>query len=138
MYNFQLMKTHPNTDKLAAGLSIACALHCLLVPSFLIVTSGAIALSIDNEFIHWAILFLAFPVSMYALFTGVSNHNNYAIFLAGVAGLGVLVATALSESFLTETRVIIFTLIGSAFVVYAHMKNFQLCKELDCDCHDVM
>jgi len=51
------MKTHPIADKFAAGLSIACALHCLLVPSFLIVTSGALALSIDNELIHWAILF---------------------------------------------------------------------------------
>ena len=132
------MKTHPNSDKLAAGLSIVCALHCLLVPSFFIVTSGALALSIDNEFIHWAILFLAIPISIYALFTGVSNHNNFAVFLLGISGLGVLTATALSESFLTELNVIIFTLMGSALVVYAHMRNFQLCKELDCDCHDVI
>ena len=132
------MKTHPITDKFAAGLSIACALHCLLVPSFLIVTSGALALSIDNELIHWAILFLAIPISVYALITGVSNHNDYGVFLIGLAGLGVLTATALSESFLTETSVIIFTVIGSALVVYAHTKNFQLCKELDCDCHDVV
>ena len=132
------MKTHPITDKFAAGLSIACALHCLLVPSFLIITSGALTLSIDNELIHWAILFLAFPISVYALVTGVSNHKNYGIFLVGVAGLGILIATALSESFLTETSVIIFTLMGSAFVVYAHTKNFQLCKELDCDCHDIV
>ena len=132
------MKTHPITDKFAAGLSIACALHCLLVPSFLIVTSGALALSIDNELIHWAILFLAIPISVYALITGVSNHNDYGVFLVGLAGLGVLTAIALSESFLTETSVIIFTFIGSALVVYAHTKNFQLCKELDCDCHDVV
>ena len=132
------MKTHPITDKLAAGLSIACALHCLLVPSFLIVTSGALALSIDNELIHWAFLSLAFPISVYALVTGVSNHDDYSVFLIGLAGLGVLVAVALSESFLTETSVIILTLMGSAFVVYAHTKNFQLCKELDCDCHDVV
>ena len=130
------MKIHPITDKFAAGLSIACLLHCLLVPSFLIVSSGALALSIDNELIHWTILFLAIPVSIYALVTGVSNHNNFAVFLVGLAGLGILFATALSESFLTETYVIIFTLMGSAFVVYAHFKNFQLCKELDCDCHD--
>ena len=132
------MKIYPITDKFAAGLSIACALHCLLVPSFLIVSSGALALSIDNEFIHWTILFLAIPVSIYALATGVSNHNDYAVFLIGLAGLGTLFATALSESFLTETSVIIFTLMGSALVVYAHSKNFQLCKELDCDCHDVI
>ena len=132
------MKTHPITDKFAASLSIACALHCLLVPSFLIVTSGTLALSIDNEFIHWAILFLAIPISIYALVTGASNHNHYGVFLIGMAGLGILVATALSESFLAETYVIIFTLAGSAFVVFAHLKNFQLCKELDCDCHDIV
>ena len=130
------MKTNPTTDKFAAGLSIACALHCLLVPSFFIVTSGALTLSIDNEFIHWAILFLAIPISTYALISGVSNHNDYGVFLLGLAGLGVLITTALSESFLTETSVTIFTLLGSALVVYAHTRNFQLCKELDCDCHD--
>ena len=132
------MKTHPITDKFAAGLSIACALHCLLVPSFFIITSGALSLSIDNELIHWVILFLAIPVSVYALVTGVINHNDYVVFLVGIAGLSVLTATALSESILTETAVIIFTLIGSALVVNAHTKNFQLCKELDCDCHDVV
>ena len=132
------MKTHPITDKFAAGLSIACALHCLLVPSFLIITSGALSLSIDNELIHWVILFLAIPVSVYALVTGVINHNDYVVFLVGIVGLSVLTATALSESILTETAVIIFTLIGSALVVNAHTKNFQLCKELDCDCHDVV
>jgi len=132
------MKTHPITDKFAAGLSIACALHCLLVPSFLIVTSGALALSIDNELIHWAILFLAIPISVYALITGVLNHKDYAVFLVGLAGLGILFVTALSESSISETLVIALTLLGSALVVYAHMKNFQLCKELDCDCHDVV
>ena len=132
------MKTHPIADKFAAGLSIACALHCLLVPSFLIVTSGALALSIDNELIHWTILFLALPISVYALITGVSNHDDYGVFLAGLAGLGILIASALSESLLKETAVIIFTLMGSTLLVYAHTKNFQLCKELDCDCHDVV
>ena len=124
------MKIHPITDKFAAGLSIACALHCLLVPSFLIVSSGALALSIDNELIHWTILFLAIPVSIYALVTGVSNHNDYAVFLVGLAGLGIIFATALSESLLTETSVIIFTLMGSALVVYAHLKNFQFSSEV--------
>ena len=76
--------------------------------------------------------------SVYALITGVSNHNDYGVFLEGLAGLGVLFATALSESFLTEISVIIFTLMGSTLVAYAHTKNFQLCKELDCDCHDIV
>ena len=132
------MKTHPITDKFAAGLSIACALHCLFVPTFFIITSGALALTIDNEFIHWGILFIAVPVSLYALITGALNHKNNKIFLIGIAGLGVLITTALSESLLTEVYVIIFTLMGSALVVYSHFYNFKLCKELECECHDVI
>ena len=81
---------------------------------------------------------MAIPISLYALLTGASNHKSYAVFLVGLAGLGVLTSTALSESYLTETHVIVFTLIGSILVVSAHMKNFQLCKDLDCDCHDVV
>ena len=81
----------------------------------LIVTSGNWRF-LNNEFIHWAILFLVSQLFMH--FTGVSNHNG--VFLLDWQGLGVLVATALS--FLTETSVIIFTLMGSALVVYAHKK----------------
>ena len=81
---------------------------------------------------------MAIPISVYALVTGASNHKDYGVFLVGLSGLGVLTATALSEAFLSETSVIIFTLMGSALVVYAHTRNFQLCKELDCDCHDVV
>ena len=50
-----------------------------------------------------------------------------------------LILCALASSDIEKIlSVIIFTLMGSALVVYAHLKNFQLCKELDCDCHDVI
>ena len=29
------------------------------------------------------------------------------------------------------------TLLGSLFVIYAHYKNHQICKELNCDCHNL-
>ena len=138
MKGFEMIKTQLTTDKLAMSLSTICVLHCFLTPSFLILTSGIFALTIDNEFVHGLILFLAVPISVYALITGVSNHNDYGIFLAGLAGLGILIATALSESSLSEISVIILTSLGAAIVVYAHTKNFQLCKELNCDCHDVV
>ena len=46
------MNTQVKADKLSITLSLACMIHCLLMPSFLILTSGFLALSIDNEFIH--------------------------------------------------------------------------------------
>jgi len=68
------MNTQVNADKASITLSLACMIHCLLMPSFLVLTSGFFALSIDNEFIHKAFLIIVLPVSLYALITGYRNH----------------------------------------------------------------
>ena len=64
--------TQEYSDKTAISLSALCLVHCLLAPSFLVFLSGYISLSYNNELIHYAILFIAIPVSLYALFTGVA------------------------------------------------------------------
>ncbi len=96
------------TDKLAISLSTICVLHCLFMPSFLILSSWFAAFSLNNEFVHYAILFAAVPVSAYALVKG----------------------------FFGEIGEKSLTVLGSLFVIYAHYKNHQICKELDCDCHE--
>ena len=61
------MNTQLNSDKISITLSLACMIHCLLMPSFLILTSGYQAISIDNEFIHkvFLILVLAYQLCMH-------------------------------------------------------------------------
>ena len=68
-----MIKRQQASDKIAGSLSLACALHCLFMPSFLIVTSGFLSVSIDNELIHLVILLAALPVSIYALARGRPN-----------------------------------------------------------------
>ena len=52
-------------------------------------------------------------------------------------GLGLLVlAVILGEEVIGEIGEQGVTLLGSMFVVYAHYKNHQTCKEMDCSCHD--
>ena len=124
------------TDKLAISLSTICVLHCLFMPSFLILSSWFAVFSVDNEFIHYSILFAAVPVSAYALMKGYLNHNKLSYFLFGIFGLTVLVFAVLTTSIFGEIGEKSFTVLGSLFVIYAHYKNHQICKELDCDCHD--
>ena len=69
------MNTQLFTDKLAISLSAICVLHCLFMPSFLILSSWFVAFSINNELIHYAILIVAIPVSAFALVRGYKNHN---------------------------------------------------------------
>ncbi len=119
------------------ALSSACAIHCFFSPAFILLTSGLFSFSFDNESVHYLILLIALPVSLYALISGFMNHKTAYLLTVGVFGLFVLLlAVALGESIMGELGEKTFTLIGSFLVVYAHFKNHQACKELDCSCHD--
>ena len=131
------MNTQVNADKASITLSMACMIHCLLMPSFLILTSGFFALSIDNELIHKAFLIIVLPVSLYALITGYRNHRILSYFYIGTSGLWILIfAVFFGEGVLGEFAEKSLTLLGSIIVASAHYKNYQACKELACECHD--
>ena len=134
----QLTSAQRNSDKLSIFISITCALHCLLMPAFLITTSSFIALQIDNEFLHGVMLLIIIPISTFALLAGLSNHDGKTPFLIGFIGLIILLyAFFAGEEILGEWGEIIITLIGSAILVFAHWQNFKLCRDKECDdCHD--
>jgi hypothetical protein len=131
------MNTQLFTDKLAISLSAICVLHCLFMPSFLILSSWFAAFSIDNEFIHYAILIVAIPVSAFALIRGFKNHKKLSYFVYGFFGLFLLAFAVLAAGITGEIGEKSLTLLGSLFVIYAHYKNHQICKELNCDCHNL-
>ena len=123
------MNTQLLTDKLAISLSAICVLHCLFMPSFLILSSWFAAFSIDNEFIHYAILTVAIPVSAFALIKGFKNHKKLSYFVYGFFGLFLLAFAVLAAGITGEIGEKSLTLLGSLFVIYAHYKNHQICKE---------
>ncbi|MFL2482379.1 MAG: MerC domain-containing protein [Woeseiaceae bacterium] len=125
------------TDKFAMTLSLACVIHCFFVPSFFILTSGFLSFSLDNEFIHKLLVWVAVPISSFALFTGYKNHKTTTFLPIGILGLtALIVAVVLGESMLGEYGEKGFTLLGSMLVALSHFKNYQICKKLDCTCHD--
>ena len=131
------MNTQVNADKASITLSMACMIHCLLMPSFLVLTSGFFALSIDNELIHKAFLIIVLPVSLYAWITGYRNHKVLSYFYIGTSGLWLLIfAIFFGESVFGELAEKSLTLLGSIIVASAHYKNYKACKELACECHD--
>ena len=131
-----MIKTQYTTDKFAMALSLACAAHCFFTPSFLILTSGFLSFSVDNEFIHALILLVATPIIIYALFVGYRNHKTFSFLPVGILGLFLLLsAVLLGESMLGEFGEKAWTLSGSILVAYSHFKNYNLCKNLDCSCH---
>ena len=129
--------TQEYSDKTAISLSALCLVHCLLVPSFLVFLSGYISLSYNNELIHYAILFIAIPVSIYALIAGVKNHSSYTYLYVGLLGiLTLILAVTLGVQMWGEAGEKILTTVGALLVAISHFKNYRLCREVECDsCH---
>ena len=126
-----------NSDKVAVTLSTACVLHCFFAPSFIILTSGFLSISIDNELVHYLILLLAVPISSFALYLGWKNHKNTSFLPFGIIGLLALFdAVLMGEAMLGEAGERAITLLGSLLVAYSHYRNHQECKAVECDsCH---
>jgi predicted permease len=96
-----------------------------------------VSLSYNNELIHYGILFIAIPVSIYALVTGVRNHNSYSYLYFGLLGiLTLILAVTLGAQIWGEAGEKILTTIGALLVAISHFKNYRLCREVECDsCH---
>jgi len=132
-----MIKTQLAADKLAMTLSMVCVVHCFFTPSFLILTSGLLPFSFDNEFIHNLILLVAVPISLFALTEGYRNHKSISFLPFGIAGTLMLIfAVFLGEIFLGEFGEKGLTLLGSIFVACSHLKNYQACKKINCSCHE--
>ena len=124
------------TDGVAISLSFLCVAHCLFTPSFIILAPSFLAFSLDNEFIHYLIILLAIPISLYALTSGYRAHDRISFLFIGIFGLSILfLAILMGENILGEYGEKGLTLLGSIIVAFSHFKNLKICKELDCDCH---
>ena len=133
----QLINAQKISDKISIAASMLCLIHCLVLPSFLVIFSSYISLSLDIEIIHYMLLFLVIPTSVFALTLGLKNHNNIFVFLLGLVGIASLIFALFTDmTFLNFSGEILFTTLGSFLISSAHYKNYKLCIHLDCDCHD--
>ncbi len=128
------------TDKLAIGLSMACTIHCLVLPILLIMLPSLAALNIHDESFHLWMAIAVIPTSLYALSLGCKEHKRYQLLYMGIIGLTLLIsALILGEERIGETGEKILTVLGSSLLVLGHWSNFRLCQTLQhkhCSCSD--
>lgn len=131
MNTFQVL-----TDKFSIGLSLLCAIHCLVLPLMLALLPSLTILQLDNETVHYWMLAAVLPISVYALTMGCKQHNNYRLFVLGGIGLALLfMAVLLGEDRIGEWGEKILTLFGATLVAIGHFLNFRLCQShTDCAC----
>ena len=130
------MKSQLTSDKFAMSFSAICMMHCLFAPSLIVVSYSSLALTLESEIIHKAILLLTIPVSIFAISLGYKNHSNNSIIYTGIAGLTILISALLIGESIGENAELILTILGSLMVITCHYKNYDVCKKLNCDCHE--
>ena len=124
-------------DKSAIALSVLCALHCLLLPTAIVLYPSTLGFLPGDESVHFALLFVVIPISAYALIKGGKVHKSRKVFITGISGLLVLVAAVVfGHDILGEIGEKILTVIGSVIVIIAHVQNHLTCRGVDCECHD--
>ena len=133
LYN---MKSQLTSDKFAMSFSAICLIHCLFAPSLIILSYSSLALTIESEIIHKIFLLLTVPVSIFAVSLGYKNHSNNSIIYTGIAGLTILISALIIGEDIGENAELVLTMIGSLMVIYCHYRNYKICKEVNCDCHE--
>lgn len=114
------------SDKTAMGLSIICALHCLLVPIAIILVPAVAALPIaDEDFHQWMVLFVL-PISLFALNIGYKQHQHFRVYSVTGMGLIILVLAALfGHDLLGHLGETLITLLGVSLVATGHYLNYH-------------
>ncbi len=144
-------------DSFAVGMSLICAVHCLITP-LLIIALPLLATSfwVHKNFHLWMML-LVLPTTTLAVFQGCKKHKDKLVILLSGSGMALLLGVALYESFLHGSNTIaeqahcnsclereggnifnittLANIFGGLLLASAHVRNFLLCRDANCK-HD--
>ena len=108
--------------------SIACAIHCALLPVMMTSLPILGINIIHNQFFEWGMIVLAFGVGVYALLHGfIRHHKNWVPLLLFTGGFLFLISKQFFHQF--EFPLLIPAVI---MMMWAHYYNYKLCHSSKC------
>ena len=118
------MRFKINWDALGIGASLACAIHCALLPLFLSSLPLFGINIINNESFEAGMIMFAFGIGSYSLYHGYRKHHHSLLpFLFLVAGFVFLVIKEFYIHY--ETWLLIPAVV---FIITAHLLNYRYCR----------
>ena len=122
------MNLKMNWDGLGVATSLACAIHCAVLP-LLVSSLPLFGINIiHNLFFEWSMIMLAFAVGAYSLVHGFLKHHKIALpIILFSAGFVLLIAKQIFHSY--ESWLLFPAVI---LIVSAHFQNYRLCNQSKC------
>lgn len=131
------MKFKINWDALGITTSILCAIHCAILPLFLVALPLFGVNIIENKAFELGMIVLAFIIGCYSLWHGFKWHHHSKVPLI-LFSLGI--TCLVLKQFLWQYHLILLVP-AVTLIVVAHMINYKFCRkhnhahEADCN-HD--
>jgi MerC mercury resistance protein len=118
------MAIRVNWDIMGIATSLACAVHCAVLP-IVLTTLPVFGINIiHNSFFEWGMIALAFFVGGYSLFNGYTRHHHTTlpllIFFTGFIFL-------ILKQFFPHQEYL-FLVLAVFFIISAHLLNFLCCR----------
>jgi hypothetical protein len=118
------MKKKINWDAWGIGATLACAIHCALLPLFFSSLPMLGINIIHNRLVEYIMLVIALAIGSYSLSHSKRKHHHswmpFALFLAGVSLLIIRLTFSMGEIYLLIPAV--------GCIIGAHWQNYRLCR----------
>lgn len=118
------MKSKINWDALGITASLACAIHCALLPLFLTSLPLFGINIIHNVFFETGMIMLAFGVGSYSFYHGYRLHHHSLLPFI-LFGIGIFLLT-LKLFFIQYENWLLVPAV--TFIILAHVLNFRFCR----------
>jgi len=119
------MKFKFNWDAFGIATSVACAIHCAVLPLILSSLPLFGINIIENQGFELLMIGLAFVVGVYSLYHGrKKHHHSYTPLLVFALGIVLMVIKSISQS-----HALWLLIPAVAAVITAHFLNYTMCRE---------
>lgn len=122
-----------NLDQVGTGLSLLCAIHCILTPLALLFLPVFVGRAFENPMFHWILALMIIPIGLKAFVAGYKHHKRMKVFMLGIPGLLIVgvIPLVFPVAFDVWTESILM-IIGSCLLISAHWLNRKSCS---CEIH---
>lgn len=132
MYICRLMNFKINWEALGIGASLACAIHCAIMPLALSSLPLFGINLIHNIYIELLLLGVAFAIGIFSLWHGFKKHHHH-LETIGIFSVGICLFV-LHQFIKFPYSALVFIVPGVAAIITAHVLNHRFCTQAN-HCH---
>ncbi len=115
-------------DRIGMGLSILCAVHCLVTPVIILSIPFLARYYLAHPLFHLVLAFMIIPVGLLAFYSGIRHHHNWWVAAMGIPGLVLVTGIPYMvhvQGFAWNEQALMVA--GSVLLVAAHLLNRKSC-----------